>query len=124
MWWRIWGFLKLFRRDLIIMLLAMRNPATPKAVKGLFAVAVLYLISPVDLIPDTIPFLGMMDDAVIVPAAVCGLMNLLPGVVRAESEAKAQRLQHRMPYVLLAASIVIFLWVVLVIWAVYSLIFK
>ena len=69
MWWRIWGFLKLFRRDLIIMLLAMRNPATPKAVKGLFAVAVLYLISPVDLIPDTIPFLGMMDDAVIVPAA-------------------------------------------------------
>ena len=88
------------------------------------ALAALYLISPVDLIPDTIPLLGMMDDVVIIPAAVCGLMNLLPPAVRRESEEKAARAARRMPYILLAASFMIFLWVMFIIWAIYALIFK
>ena len=121
---KVLRFLKLFRSDLILMVIAMRNPGTPKAVKGLFALAALYLISPVDLVPDTIPLVGMMDDVVIIPAAVCGLMNLLPPAVRRESEAKAARAAHRMPYILLAESLVIFLWVMLIIWAIYALIFK
>ena len=121
---RILGFFRLFRRDLILMFIAMRDPRTPKTVKGLLALAALYLISPVDLIPDTIPLLGMMDDVVIIPAAVCGLMNLLPPAVRRESEEKAARAARRMPYILLAASFMIFLWVMFIIWAIYALIFK
>ncbi len=121
---RVWAFLKFFRKDLIIMLLAMRNPATPRLVKGLMLAALLYLISPIDLIPDTIPFFGLLDDAIIVPAAVCGLMNFLPPSVRAESEYRAQQLVRRMPYILLAVSIVIFLWIVLLIWGIYSLLFR
>jgi len=67
---KLLGFLKLFRKDLLIMLMAMRHPGTPKAIKGVMLAALLYLISPVDLIPDTIPFFGLMDDAVVLPAAV------------------------------------------------------
>ena len=121
---RILGFFRLFRRDLILMFIAMRDPRTPKTVKGLLALAALYLISPVDLIPDTIPFLGLVDDAVVLPAAVCGLLQLLPYRVREDSEAQAWRLERRLPYLMVAASIVVLLWTGLVIWAVYSLFFR
>ena len=121
---KLLGFLKLFRKDLLIMLMAMRHPGTPKAIKGVMLAALLYLISPVDLIPDTIPFFGLMDDAVVLPAVVCGLLQLLPSQVRRDSEERAWQLERRLPYLLLAASIVVLLWVLLLIWALYSLIFK
>ena len=121
---KLLGFLKLFRKDLLIMLMAMRHPGTPKAIKGVMLAALLYLISPVDLIPDTIPIFGLMDDAAVLPAAVCGLLQLLPSQVRRDSEERAWQLERRLPYLLLAASIVVLLWVLLLIWALYSLIFK
>ena len=122
--WRFWALLKLFRKDLVVMLLAMRHPGTPRRIKGLMLLAFLYLISPVDLIPDAIPVLGIMDDAVIVPAAICGLMRMLPSSVRADSEYQAQVVARRLPYFMLGASILIFLWVVLLIAGIYSLIFR
>ena len=36
---RVFMFLRLFRRDLIVMLLALKNPATPRRVKYLMALA-------------------------------------------------------------------------------------
>ena len=66
---RILTFLKIFRYDLVVMLIALRHRDTPRRVKGLLALAILYLVSPIDLIPDTIPLVGILDDAVIVPAA-------------------------------------------------------
>ena len=38
---RFLGFLKLFRKDLLIMLMAMRHPGTPKAIKGMMLAALL-----------------------------------------------------------------------------------
>ena len=106
------------------MLLAMRHPGTPRKIKGLMLAAFLYLISPIDLIPDAIPVLGIMDDAVLVPTAICGLMHMLPAAVRADSEYQAQVVSRRLPYLLLGASLLIFLWVVLLLAAIYSLIFR
>ena len=51
--------------------LAMQDPATPLYVKAGFAVGVLYLLSPIDLIPDPlIAFfgLGIADDAAVLIA--------------------------------------------------------
>ena len=62
---RILTFLKIFRYDLVVMLIALRHRDTPRRVKGLLALAILYLVSPIDLIPDTIPLVGILDDAVI-----------------------------------------------------------
>ncbi len=39
-----------------------RSPTTPWHVKALMIIAVLYLLSPVDFIPDYIPVLGLLDD--------------------------------------------------------------
>lgn len=121
---KFWSFWKVFRYDLIVLLMAFRNPRTPGVLKGAMVLAGLYLISPVDLIPDAIPVLGLMDDAVIVPLVLGGVLKLLPPVIRDDSERRAMQLSRRLPYVFQAASVVILLWVLLLIWAVYALLFK
>ncbi len=113
-------FLQIFRHDFLVMLIALRNKHTPASVKGLLVVALLYLVSPVDLIPDTIPLLGIADDAVIVPAAVCGLMKLLPPAVRDDSEEKARHLTQRAPIIVLLVSLLVLAWVILVCWGLYT----
>jgi len=52
-----------------------RIPARDKAVLG---VLLLSLASPVDLIPDFIPFLGYLDDLVVVAIVLDYVLNTIP----------------------------------------------
>ena len=85
---------------------------------GRMALAALYLVSPIDLVPDAIPFFGLVDDAVIVPAAVYGLMHLLPHGVRAESEYQADYVLRHARAVLILASAFIVCWMALLLWGI------
>ena len=42
----------------------------------------LYLLSPIDVIPEVIPFIGVLDDIVLVPLAIRFLLNRLPAHLR------------------------------------------
>ena len=106
------------------MLMAMRHPGTPKAIKGVMLAALLYLISPLDLIPDAVPVVGLLDDAAIFPAMVWGITCLLPATVRRDSEHRIKQLDAKLPYILAFAATLFFLWVAIVVWGIYSLIFK
>ena len=58
------------------------DPVLPKATKIALAAAVLYLVSPVDLIPDFIPVLGYLDDLIIAAILVDGILSFVDrGVV-------------------------------------------
>ena len=48
------------------------------------ALALVYLASPIDLIPDFIPVLGQLDDLVIVPFLVWLALKFIPEDVRRE----------------------------------------
>lgn len=120
---RILSFLKIFRYDLLVMLVALKHPDTPKKIKGLLALAVIYLLSPIDLIPDTIPLAGLIDDAVIVPTAVMGLTQLLPTHVRRYAESQADTISRYMPIVLILASLFVLSWIFLIFYGFYKLIF-
>jgi uncharacterized membrane protein YkvA (DUF1232 family) len=67
-----------FRNELIMLWRAFIAPGTPLWLKALMLLVPLYLISPVDLIPDVIPILGWVDDIVIIPLLVAWLVSLLP----------------------------------------------
>ena len=108
----------------MVMLLAVFHKDTPKKVRGLMLMAILYLLSPVDILPDSIPLMGIVDDVVLVPTAVYGLMRLLPAHVRQISEDKASHVIRYGAAVVLAASAVVILWLGLVIWGIYTLFFK
>jgi uncharacterized membrane protein YkvA (DUF1232 family) len=51
-----------FRKELVLLLHILRHAKTPKATKLLAVIALAYLISPIDLIPDFIPVIGLLDD--------------------------------------------------------------
>ena len=103
--------LRALRRDIAVLLFAMVRRDTPRAVKFLFPLALLYLVSPVDIIPDTIPLLGAVDDMVVLPAATSLLVRMLPAHARAEGEERDGTLM------LVVASLVVLLWFILLVWA-------
>ncbi len=51
------------------------DPILPTATKVALAAVVLYLLSPIDLIPDFIPGLGALDDILVAAVVVDGLLN-------------------------------------------------
>ncbi|SFT72736.1 Protein of unknown function [Selenomonas sp. GACV-9] len=120
---RFLSFLKVFRYDLIVLLMALRHRDTPGRIKGILAFALLYLVSPVDIIPDAVPFAGLIDDAVIVPTVICGLTNLLPSHVRRYAETRADQATRYMPAVLIAASLFVLAWIGLIVYGLWRLFF-
>jgi len=63
--------------------LVLRDPRTPWPARILLAAGVAYALSPIDLIPDFIPVLGHLDDAVVVPLLLAlGLAMVSPEVIR------------------------------------------
>ncbi len=65
-----------------------RHPRTPRAARWLIWIALAYLVSPVDLIPDAIPVLGLLDDLLLVPGLIALAVLLVPAEVRRECRAE------------------------------------
>jgi uncharacterized membrane protein YkvA (DUF1232 family) len=61
-----------------------RHPKTPRTAKVLLWLALAYLMSPIDLIPDFIPVIGHLDDLVIVPGLILLALWLIPENVLSE----------------------------------------
>ncbi|WP_293771892.1 YkvA family protein [uncultured Pantoea sp.] len=85
----------LIKRDVFVLGVAFRDPRTPWWNKLGMLGLVAYGISPIDLIPDVIPFVGLLDDAVIIPTGVMLLLRLLPKEVRISSLARAETQRSR-----------------------------
>lgn len=51
------------------------DPLLPRAAKIVLAAAVVYLASPIDLVPDFLPFVGYLDDVLLAAVLVDGLLN-------------------------------------------------
>ena len=77
---RLIGALRLAARALkaqvLVVYFAARDPAAPLVLRALALFIAAYALSPIDLIPDFIPVLGLLDDLLIVPR---GWGRLLPG---------------------------------------------
>ena len=55
-----------FVHDIVFLYRLLRHPMTPWYVRGLLALPVMYLCSPIQLIPNFIPVLGQMDDVFVI----------------------------------------------------------
>ena len=56
-----------------------REPRVPLVLKAVPLLALLYVISPIDFVPDFIPGLGQLDDLGIILAALEMFVRLSPG---------------------------------------------
>jgi uncharacterized membrane protein YkvA (DUF1232 family) len=61
----------------------LKDSRVPSAEKALFLGAIIYVIAPIDLIPDIFPFIGQVDDIYVVALTLLRLVNRTDeGVVR------------------------------------------
>ena len=67
-----------FRTELMTLWRAFFAPETPVHLKALMLLIPAYLLSPIDLIPDFVPILGWVDDAIVIPLLVSFIVRLVP----------------------------------------------
>ena len=76
--WKLGALWFKFKTEIQMVWAMLRNPAAPMAAKITAILAAVYIISPVDLIPDVIPILGWLDDGVIAYVLIKLAFKFLP----------------------------------------------
>lgn len=108
------------KRETMALYYAARDPRTPLAAKVLAAMVAAYALSPIDLIPDFIPVLGLLDDMILLPLGIALVLRLIPAEVMAAGRAKADAALAQ-PKSYAAAIAVVLLWLatatLLTVWA-------
>lgn len=105
------------KKQLFVLYFAYKDKRTPWYAKWFAVCVVAYAFSPIDLIPDFIPVLGYLDDVILVPLGVAVALKLLPAaVVRDCAELAEERAKRGKPKNWLAASLIIGVWGVALIW--------
>lgn len=102
--------------------LSVRDPRVPWYAKLLGVIVTGYALSPIDLIPDFIPVLGLLDDAVLIPAGIWLMLRLIPDAIYAEHRAAAEIASHR-PVSRIGAAVVVLLWLAILAslgWSIWS----
>jgi uncharacterized membrane protein YkvA (DUF1232 family) len=91
------------------------DPRVPNSRKALLGLAAAYLLSPWDLVPERIPFVGALDDLAVIVLAVDVFLEGVPatlideklsalGIARDELEKDLQRVRRVVPKPIRAAA--------------------
>lgn len=106
---------KLLKRESVVIYFALKDRRTPFLAKIFAAITVGYLLSPVDLIPDFIPVLGLLDDLVLVPLLITFTLKLIPEDLIKEIRVKVSSDEKLAKQWYFALPVVAF-YIVLIIW--------
>lgn len=97
------------KREVLAVYFAARDPRTPWWLRGLALAIAAYALSPIDLVPDFIPVLGLLDDLLLVPLGLVLVVRLLPPCVLAAARERAAASLER-PSGRAAAVVIVALW--------------
>ncbi|HEX8571788.1 MAG TPA: YkvA family protein [Allosphingosinicella sp.] len=106
---RVPGAVKRLRIEAHAAWLAARDRRTPWPARAIGFFVAAYALSPIDLIPDFIPGLGLLDDALIVPAGLWVFVKMVPKGLLEEHRAAAAAAAER-PVSRLGIAIVLLAW--------------
>ena len=79
------------RRSVLTIAVAFRHPGLGKWPKILAFLTLAYAFSPIDLVPDFIPVLGLLDDLVILPLLIFLTYRAVPDDVLREAGAVVEK---------------------------------
>ena len=106
---------KQLKTDIPAVFLALKDKKTPWYAKVFAFLTVAYALSPIDLIPDFIPFLGYLDDLIILPLLVALTIRFIPKDIIAEyrrqasdlwRDGKSEKWYYALPVIIVWALII------------------
>lgn len=115
---------KRIKRDSVTLWFAYRHPGTPLVAKTLCIFVVAYALSPIDLVPDFIPVLGYVDEALLLPALIWLSIRLVPAAVLEECRRQGDEWmarEGRKPRNKWGAVLVVLIWIAIA-WATWAFI--
>ena len=80
---KIGAWARFCKLHLVFLRRVMNDPETPRPARWLLRMAIVYPLSPIDLIPDWIPVIGLLDDVVIVSLLVYLAFRWVPSHIAA-----------------------------------------
>jgi uncharacterized membrane protein YkvA (DUF1232 family) len=111
---RLLQWAKQLKREAVTLWFCYRDSRTPLIAKILSIGIVAYAFSPIDLIPDFIPILGLLDEAILLPIGIWFTLKFIPKPILEECRGKATQWlaeKHGKPRNWFGAAIIIALWI-------------
>jgi uncharacterized membrane protein YkvA (DUF1232 family) len=105
------------KQDLLALWIAAGCVRTPVAAKITAFIVAGYAFSPIDLIPDFIPILGLVDDIILLPLGIILAIALIPAplMLRFRNIALSRL---RRPKSRIAAIVIVLIWAMGLIWGI------
>jgi len=69
-----------------------------------------YALSPIDLIPDFIPVLGLLDDLILLPLGIALAVKLTPDALWQARLAEAEASKDKLPKMVWGAVLIVAVW--------------
>lgn len=105
------GWARKLKSKLVVAHLASIHLATPWYAKMVLFVTLAYALSPIDLIPDFIPVLGILDDLIIVPAGIWIAFRMIPASIIQECISRAETFKWNKKKNRVMAVLIIVFWI-------------
>ncbi len=97
-----------------------RDPRMPLHVKILALLIVAYIISPIDIIPDFIPVLGLLDEVILVPIMLSFTVSLIPDEIGQEYQQQGELKIEDWRLIVMGSVMVLLIWSILIALYVYA----
>ena len=97
-----------------------RDPRMPLHVKILALLIVAYIISPIDIIPDFIPVLGLLDEVILVPIFLTYTVSLIPDEIRQEYQQQDVLKIEDRRLAVMGSVVVLLIWAALIALCIYA----
>ncbi len=110
---------KTLKIEIPTLFLSLKDKDTPFLAKLLAFIVIAYALSPIDLIPDFIPVLGILDDLIILPFLITITIKLIPEDVYKRNKINAENLWQNgkpkkwyfaVPIIIIWVLILLFIW--------------
>lgn len=114
---------KQLKKQIVIVYLAYMHKDVKWYIKAFLLIILIYAVSPIDIIPDFIPVLGLLDDIILIPAGILLAIKMIPKSIWEECRKNAEsgvNIDDR--YKKIGSAFIITIWVIIVALIINSLI--
>ncbi len=103
------------KTEIYTLYLAFSDPRVPWYARVLLFLLIAYMVSPVDIVPDVIPVLGVLDDIIILSLGIYLVTKMIPEGVIEEYRNQARADIGGLKFQVVGLTLVLFAWITLLV---------